>query len=806
MIFNNYPKQRELYSKKKANDFQWGKDMVDALSDYYYHGASERNYSGVTDYDRMLSNYRLYNNDIDKEMVSREFDLLGVDEGDVFQDRIQPYNKTYNKIDVLLGEEKKRPFNYQAVLVNDEALDSYQTEKTKLLRDYINAEYERQRLLLESMMNEDLTDEERQIIQQEIEETMASVLSPDEIQKQMDTTYLEAREITANKLLKYFKYKELLVDKKMDGYKHGLIAGKEFVYVGVHNQEPYVEMLNPLNVFYHKSPDTKFVEDGLFAGSHKQMHPHEILDRWRNELKPDEIERLEGRKEGTMADLPSKSPEYKFFSTSKYLYERGRDKFNAGQYERADYELWDIIHVEWRSERKVGFLTYLDEAGMPQETVVDESFKFDESLGHLDIQWEWVPEIWEGTRVGDDIYVNLQRKPHQYFSMEKPYEKAKLGYHGIVYSNTNAFPISLMDRMKPFQFLYFVVMNKLQELIRDDLGKIMLLDSTMIDKKIGLEKTLYYLKALKIKIYNTMQDAEVPGATTNRSVPQNTMDMSNAAHILNYIGILDALDRQIGEVAGISREREGQTSTYDAVTNAQQNIIQSGMITEIYFAPHNQLWQNILNSLVNAAQIAYAEGTGPKVWMEGSVRYIITSEDIDKFVNEEYGVFVTDNVRDSEIFKNMQQLTHALIQNDKANLSTIMKMMRSDSFEELEREIEGFEKVQEQMAQQEQEMAMQMQQQAQQAERDRMERQHQQELEKIDREGYWSNLPQETELEEPDDLDEEKLELERDKFNYEKQKDSAERQHDIKKLEKQGEIQKEVKRIGNKSSSTKQSN
>lgn len=101
-------------------------------------------------------------------------------------------------------------------------------------------------------------------------------------------------------------------------------------------------------------------------------------------------------------------------------------------------------------------------------------------------------------------------KEVQFRSKSNPYQ-VKLGYHGVIYNTMNASPISLLDRMKPFQYLFFIIMHKLKRLIAHDKGRIFHLDSTMIDPKLGWDKTLYYLTQMNLDIYNPLMNADQPG-------------------------------------------------------------------------------------------------------------------------------------------------------------------------------------------------------------------------------------------------------------------------------------------------------
>lgn len=219
------------------------------------------------------------------------------------------------------------------------------------------------------------------------------------------------------------------------------------------------------------------------------------------------------------------------------------------------------------------------------------------------LEWSWIPEVWQGIRIGEDIHCAMGPKKYQYRSVDNP-KDVKLGYHGLVYNNMNADSVSLMDRMKPFQYLYFIIVHKLKKLIARDKGKLYHFDTTMVPEELGLEKTLYYLEEMDIDFFNPLMNAEQPGASQRGKVKEAT-DRSNMQHIMNYVNLMAAIDDQIGDVAGITRQREGQISPNEAVTNSQQNILQSSTITEaVYFYPHEKLWERVLNSLVQCAQVA----------------------------------------------------------------------------------------------------------------------------------------------------------------------------------------------------------
>jgi hypothetical protein len=742
------PKQRVTLKKKLENEKQWAKDVIDYLC--YY--ADEFSETDGASYRRKQSNYLLYNNVLNQEDFERECNPLGIEVGQ-FKDSIKPYNKTYNKIQVLLGEELKRKMDFKSVIVNSEGIKKKETMRTELLRQFIEREIEREKQRIMSRYEQQNpppqqgqgSPEQQQQIMEEYQQGMMGevdkTLTPSEIEKYMSTEYQEAREILVQKILNYLVRHLDLRQVMNDSFKHGLIAGEEWCWVGIVNGQPVSELLNPLNVFYHKSPETKYIQYGDYAGYRHRMSVADILNRWEEDLTEDDKERLEGDMmgvNGVRGDLIG--PEMKYFNHSiEYEYNK-RWIGEEGSYGYAEGNDWEVTHVEWVSRAKVGFLTYIDsETGEEMIDMVSENFPIpegSEASKNKDLngntktiyifpngdrlEWKWIPEVWEGTKIGYDIYVNIRKKSVQFRSIDNPYE-VKLGYHGLIYNNMNAPSVSIMDRMKPYQYLYFIVMHKLKKLIARDRGQVFGIDLSMIDERIGLEKTLYYLEEMDLDLFNSLQNADQPGAAQRGGKLKGSVSRSNMQHIGGYIQLLQSLDIEIGEAAGVTKQREGQIGGYETATNAQQSIQQSSHITEIFFHLHSKHWEKVLSSLVQVCQFAWKSKNIVKQYvLDDLSRHTlrIVGEELN---SADFGVYVSNSIRDAELIDTLKQMALPILQNE-GKITDIIKIYKSLSSSELEREFEQQEKERERKAQQAQQSEQAAAQQAMEAQKEMQER------------------------------------------------------------------------------------
>jgi len=277
----------------------------------------------------------------------------------------------------------------------------------------------------------------------------------------------------------------------------------------------------------------------------------------------------------------------------------GNNRLEFGQYDFIDYddEMIEEIHLEWKSLKKTYFVEFINEYGDPDIKQVSEDFHIpdyaqkvtelkdgvERKIFYFDDQkvYEaWVEETWQGVKLGTDTFVDIKPKEYQFRSIDDPYT-AKLGYIGNIYSNMNAPAVSLMDRMKSFIYLYILVAHRLKEFIAQDRAPLTHVDITMIDPKLGIEKTMYYMDQLNIDFYNPLINAEKPGAHARGGKVTGTSERSTMSHINNYISLLAALDDNISDVAGITRQREGQTSLDLSVPQGYSLIAMSSLVESI---------------------------------------------------------------------------------------------------------------------------------------------------------------------------------------------------------------------------------
>lgn len=729
---NTFPKQRISEREKLAKDCEWGKETIDQLimNSVPFHGghyAGRMNNGMDNDYSRMVSNYMLYNNVINQEDFERECNPLGLNVGE-FKDEIKPYNKTYNKIQVLLGEELKRPFDYTVAVTDTDSIRTKMMEHDQKIQEAISNTMSKIQQIIQSNMDmqnpQELSPEQQQQMEQEMDAEFAKFFSKEQLGALNDQNFINKKEAAARKLLRYFALFLNLPSLKNDGFKHSLIAGTEITWVGTSRGMPVVRNVNPLSFSGWKQMEEKYYQNGLYGLMSTLMKKEDIIPAFADFLSEEQLEEVEQGIWGVSGSGTSnKMMRYDYNSPVDTAYRRWhRGTPYYGQYGNDNDTVlsdeWEVHHVEWRSLRKVYFATSINEWGDESLEILSEDFEIPsyaikeritnkygkkKTIYRFDdvrLEEHWIDDVWEGYKLGD-MYAGVRRKDFQFRTLANPFD-VKLGYHGVSYSNTNAPNTSVMDRMKPFQYLYLIVAHKLKTFIAADRAPVHHFDLSMVDPKLGLEKTLYYLDQMNIDFYNPLQNAEEAGAYQRGKITGST-DRSTMQHINNYISVMAHLDHEISDAAGVSKQREGSTSEYETATANQQSIVQSSHVTEVYFDTHNKHWENVLNSFLQVAQDTYKENGF-------LVQYILDDLSVetlditpDLMQNSDFGVFVSNSRKDNEIFQQLTRLSEFALNSQQAKLSDIVRLYKATSSAEMEQILKTSEKnLEEQMQQQQQ--------------------------------------------------------------------------------------------------------
>ena len=658
--------QQRLPLRQKTE--KWREQCVDAFINLSKFGLSERR-------NALKQLYDYYNGEID------ELDYKYV---------IKPYGKTRENfpsklrnypiikpiIDLLLGEKSKRPLNYSVAVKNADSVSlKEEAKKNKILQTA-------EQMFLQALEGEQ---QEPQL--------------PKQIIEQFERTYVDDRAIKGQAALNYIMYDQEIYDKFQKAFFHFLVAGECYSHKGVRNREPFYEILNTLDIDYDKDPDVEFVEDGDWAIIRRYAHASTVIDNYNDYLTAEQVLELENPQQNSV--------------DSYLLYRAEASGADDNIYRN---RLVEVVTVYWKSRKRIGFVEYIDQnTGQLEEFEVDETYRLPGELKEqgAKLNWEWVNEVWEGTKIDGRFYVNISPIPNQRTSIDNP-SRCKLPVNGRKYSDINSNNVSLVQLGIPYQLNYNIFKYRMELAIARSKDIIAQFDINMIPKKWDMDKFMYYVEGTGI----AWVDYNKEGVMLSPQ-HQSVLDMSIKT-IEQYIVLLESIMQEWEKISGVNKQRQGTIGTYEGKSTSQQAIVQSSHITEDLFRKFARFEQRELQGLLDYSKEAWIDGKSAMYFMPDTTAQFLDLDSLGH-MESEYGVFVSDAGKDQDNLNQARQMSQAMVQNGMP-ASAVMELFDTDSFTGLKDKMRKAEQAQQELAQKQQEAQMQMQQQQMQMEQAKVER------------------------------------------------------------------------------------
>jgi len=578
--------------------------------------------------------------------------------------KIRDINIVSSKVNLHRGEEMTRPFDWKVMGLGGESLNTTLTRRNEIIRESLQR-------LVNSLIDPSTIPTDPV--------TGQKVLPPEpqKVVDEFDKTYRERREELSGKLMKILIKNDNIEEKFNKGMFHALVAGEEFYYTGIRNGHPTGRVVNPLGFEFDKNPSCDRVEDSKWAREERYLSSSQVIDEYGEFLTDDEVRRIDRGDVGHAMNSSKYFPEFAY---------RDKPHSNRDNYYNSTRSHIRVADFAWRALRKIGFLTWIDEEGDLRETIVDESFKLTEEhkeAGFV-IEWQWIDEIWEGTRIGDDIFPVKQPIPNQ-IADPRRIGRAKLPFIGRIYNNINSEGRSLVDLLKPHQYLYNITWFRLENEMAKAKGKAFIMDLAYLPKSEGMDidKWIQYLDNGNIAFINSFEEGQ-KGVNKGRSPNFNgftSIDRTMSQVIGQYIAILEKIESLVSVVSGVSPQREAQIQSRETVGGIERSINQSANITEPIFFEHNSVKEQYLNQLLRLAQIAYADGGKLSGILDNGER-IVLEIDGELLNDSELGIFVTNSSRDSRIFRKIELLAENMIASGAAELNDVVNVLTSGSLSE----------------------------------------------------------------------------------------------------------------------------
>ena len=692
--FINLPPQQLPFNKKNK---KWRKqilDWADSKTFFNYSLVRKSVIHKKINYD--LLNGKLHMSDL--EMIMNPESL----QAGFIPDRIQHYPIMNSKLNVLRGEESKRVFDFKVVITNPNAISEIENNKKKELLQRLQ----------EWVSNTSQSEEEAN---QELEK----------INDYYSYEWQDMREIRANALLNHYikEYNMPLIFNQ--GFVDAMTISEEIYQCDIVGGEPVINKINPLKLRVFKSGYSNKIEDADIIIYEDYWSPGRVIDTFYDSLTKKDLKYIEELPDhiGQAAtdSMNNIDERYGFVNNNMIGDEISTEGFFWDPLGGTDgisnsllpYDMAGnlrVLRVYWKSRRRIKKVkSYDPETGEEVYNFYPETYIINEDEGEEE-QIFYVNEAWEGTKIGSDIYVNMRPRVVQYNRLSNP-SRCHFGIVGSIYNLNDNRPFSLVDMMKPYNYLYDVIHDRLNKLIARNWGSLVRLDLAKKPKSWDVEKWLYYAKTMGLAVEDSFNEGNIGAATGKLAGALNNastgvIPANDGNQIQQYINLLEFIKMEMAEVAGITKQREGQVSNRETVGGVERSMMQSSHITEWLFTVHEDVKRRALECFLETAKAAL-KGRSKKfqyILSDNSMR--VMDIDGDEFAEADYGLVVDSSNGIQELNQKLDTLAQAALQNQTLHFSTIMKLFSSASLAEKQRLIEKDERdIQERQAQAQQQQA-----------------------------------------------------------------------------------------------------
>lgn len=699
----NLPPQQLPFSKKTK---KWRKQIVDwADSKTFFNYSPVRNSVIHKKINYDLLNGKLHMQDLELVINPENQNASFI------PDKIQHYPIMNSKLNVLRGEESKRVFDFKVIVTNPNSISEIENSKKEELLQR-----------LQQMISNTAQSEEE--FNQELEK----------MNDYYTYEWQDYREVRANALLNHYNKEYNIPLLFNNGFMDAMTVGEEIYQCDIVGGEPVIERINPLKIRVFKSGFSNRIEDADMIILEDYWSPGKIIDTYYDVLTPKDIEYIEKAPYNigqASTDSMDNIDERSGFVNSHMLGEEitsmegffwdpisGTDGVTSSLLPYDMLGNIKVTRVYWKSRRRIKKVkSYDPETGEEVYNFYPETYIINKDLGEEE-QNLYINEAWEGTKIGDKIYVNMRPRPIQYNRLSNP-SRCHFGIIGSIYNLNDNKPFSLVDMMKKYNYLYDVVHDRLNKFMAKNWGKIIRLDIAKIPKGWDVEKWMYYAKANGIAVEDSFREGNIGAATGKlagalNNASSGVIDAEFGNSIQSQIQLLEFIKMEMSDVAGISRQREGQISNRETVGGVERATLQSSHITEYLFVQHDDVKKRALECFLETAKIAFRGRSKKFQYLLPDYSMQIIDIDGDEFAESDYGLVVDNSSGIQELSQKIDMLAQAALQNQTLSFSTIMKLYNSSSLAEKQKIVENDERrIQERNAQAQQEQLQIQQQEAQ---------------------------------------------------------------------------------------------
>ena len=526
-------------------------------------------------------------------------------------------------IDALVGEYLGTPILPKVTCKDSATLSKITREKelkiTKEVYEFLQKRLNNK--LLEFLQN----GKQGKIVDNSVQQDIDNLI------EDLDQNFISQYEAAAQDVVQYImqsrktdiitKLRKLLTDLLITGYTFYRVKPTPA------DNNVMIEVLDPLNTFIDKNPESAYVKDSYRVVVRKWLTKPDILNIYGKKLHKKDL------------DLINESWQDAFDTSTYYIrsftnadgtpqtdgLQAGKEivpGYPTGPYNTYNYKLIPVYEVEWIKTDK-----------------------------------KHVMQRYKTVRIGESIFILYGQDENVIRSQDDP-TRCSLSVNGVYFTNRSSEPYSLVLACASLQDKYNLLHFYRDNLIASSGNVGDWIDVSMLPKFLGvnlperLQKFLAYKKA-GIAPIDTSQEGRLGAGQAPINTIFNGYDDTIKAQTVQAIQIaIDSVEQTASSITGVFRERLNGIQQKDAVTNVQTSVNNSFIITKQYYQQMDVVVEEMLLDALNLAKIVFKKGLQGTIIL-GDKRQRVFTALPEYFTISDYDIHI---VTSSNITRQLEQL------------------------------------------------------------------------------------------------------------------------------------------------------
>lgn len=582
------------------------------------------------------------------------------------------------KIHLLLGDFSQRGYDFKVEAINPEARSRKLQAKEKVLVDMRLQEFAEE---FEAQTGMPFTQDNMPEDEEELDEYF-------------EKNYKERSELIMYYALKYLDKKGLWGKVRQELFQDELVAGMCFCKTDIVNGLPIVRRVDPRYFVYDRTSENDLLTDSTYFGEVRWMSIGAAAQKYNM----------------TEEELQSSYKQYTDFLKLRSKQGGERNQFDYIGFDslRVDSGLqWFqqtdsglkilIFEAHWQDYKMMKYKSDEDKYGYEQFNRISDSAQDREGVTSKRVK------VWrKGTLIAGQFLKDwglMENQPRD----NEDLAEAHPPYFGLIPFYVSGRAVSMVDQLKGLQNFKDIIFYNIQLAISRAGSKGFVYDVSQCPPDWDIAQVMKYLKTTGIAFIDSKS-----GGTPSQYNQFQTLDLSLAESVGEYINLSIMIDREMDSISGVNEARQGVIQgASQGASVTQSALLQSSLITEPYFKFFNHFSTNVWNNMAKLVKIAWAgkERFAPII---GDAGVDFLKEDIDLSLDD-YGVFIEETPRLVDDLNSFQALVMTGLQQGQLRMDDAIKLLLEKDVVNAVRKLEKIMNKREQ-EQREQEMAMQEQQ------------------------------------------------------------------------------------------------